>query len=374
MGYYSKTAKLKEIFLGDLAGERFGKSETIPAALHLSKIYAVSRNTIRKMLFELENEGILHRNGNNELLFTNGSVSNLHNSLTSSTAATEKRTVLGWFYSGSRDQLIVERTRGIERFVEENNLELRVVTSLQGHTPLLRQLENIENCGIDGVLVANHPLPSYVAALERLDSIHYPLVIACGHPQGEKFNVVMEDDFFGTYAATSYLLSNHDCPVYFLGNTGNIDARLDAFRRAIYDFGISTKSINDHIRILSQEMDAPANWDMIRKMLVPSKFIRQFVSSLPSPAGIVCANDYIAFGVYEAAVELGLKIGRDLLVTGFGNLPFACRLKPSLTTVQVDYEKLGYQAAWLLYGLICHRIKGPACLQISAKLLNRDSC
>ena len=80
-----------------------------------------------------------------------------------------------------------------------------------------------------------------------------------------------------------------------------------------------------HIHFLKQEMDAPQNWDMRQKMLLPGKLIRPFLSGLKLPAGIVCANDYIAFGVYEAAIDLGLKIGRDLMVTGFSALPFAAR-------------------------------------------------
>ena len=82
----------------------------------------------------------------------------------------------------------------------------------------------------------------------------------------------------------------------------------------------------------------------------------------------------IAFGVYEASCELGIKVGRDLLVTGFGDLPFAQRLSPPLTTIQVEYEKLGYQAAWLLYQQITGKISVPTRLSISTKLQKRSSC
>lgn len=76
--------------------------------------------------------------------------------------------MLGWFYSGSCDQLIVARTRGIERFVEEHNLGLRIFTSLHGHEPVLGLLDHIQGCGVDGVLVANHPLPRYTETLNHL--------------------------------------------------------------------------------------------------------------------------------------------------------------------------------------------------------------
>ena len=373
MNYHSKTARLKEIFLGDLAGERF-KKDPIPSALHLSELYAVSRNTIRRMLKELEAEGTLLRCSNNRFLrISTPKQADRENKAKTKLRLRTKRSVIGWFYSGSRDQLIVERTKGIERFVEENDLELRVVTSIHGHEPILDLLENIQDCGINGVIVANHPLPRYTETLNHLRDIHFPVVIACGQPTSSDMNVVAEDDFHGIYAATTYLLGTYDCPVYFLGGPGNIEERKEAYRQAMWDAGLGPE-VNKRIQVLKPEMDAPQNWDMRQKMLLPGKLIRPFLSGLKLPVGIVCANDYIAFGVYEASCELGIKVGRDLLVTGFGDLPFAQRLNPPLTTIQVDYEKLGYQAAWLLYQQITGKISVPTRLSISTKLQKRSSC
>ena len=240
--------------------------------------------------------------------------------------------MLGWFYSGSCDQLIGARTRGIERFVEEHKLGLRSVTSLHGHEPVLGLLDHIQGCGVDGVLVANHPLPRYTETLNRLTETGFPVVVACGQAPNCHASIVAEDDFHGIYAATSHLLEMYRNPIYFLGGAGNIEIRLRGFRQAMCDAGFIRES-EKHIHILKQEMDAPQNWDMRQKMLLPGKLIRPFLSGLKLPAGIVCANDYIAFGVYEAAIDLGLKIGRDLMVTGFSDLPFAARLEPPLTTV-----------------------------------------
>lgn len=373
MNYHSKTTRLKEIFLNDLAGERFGGDGRLPSALHLSKLYAASRNTIRRMLGELEAEGVLRRESNHRLQAVGIPMRNRASGFREEPQQPEaKRPVLGWFYSGSCDRLIVARTRGIERFVEEHNLELRIFTSLHSHEPVLGLLDHIQGCGIDGVLVANHPLPCYTEMLNRLTEAGFPMVIACGQVPNCHTSIVAEDDFHGIYVATSHLLETYRHPVYFLGGSGNIEIRLRGFQQAMCDAGFIRES-QKHIHILKQEIDAPQNWDMRRKMLLPGKLIRPFLSGLKPPAGIVCANDYIAFGVYEAAIDLNLKIGRDLMVTGFSDLPFAARLEPPLTTVHVDYEKLGYQAAWLLHQLITGKITVPTRLLISAKLQQRTS-
>ena len=98
MNYHSKTTRLKEIFLNDLAGERFGEAGRIPSALQLSKLYTASRNTIRRMLGELEAEGVLHRGSNHRLQAAGIPVRNhAPASRQEPTGTDAKRPVLGWF-------------------------------------------------------------------------------------------------------------------------------------------------------------------------------------------------------------------------------------------------------------------------------------
>jgi LacI family transcriptional regulator len=92
------------------------------------------------------------------------------------------------------------------------------------------------------------------------------------------------------------------------------------------------------------------------------------------PASIVCANDYIAFGVYEAAKELGLKVGRDLAVTGFDNLTFSSRIDPPLTTVHVDPERIGYLAAKLIHQHIQKQFSEPQQVIVPSEIKERSSC
>lgn len=52
----------------------------------------------------------------------------------------------------------------------------------------------------------------------------------------------------------------------------------------------------------------------------------------------VCFNDSMALGVYQAAAELGLKVGEDISVTGFDDTFFSRHLTPSLTTIAIDKD------------------------------------
>lgn len=74
------------------------------------------------------------------------------------------------------------------------------------------------------------------------------------------------------------------------------------------------------------------------------------------PTAIVCAVDRAALGVYEAAADLGLKVGEDISVIAYDGLPEGAYASPGLTTYAVDSHAAGARLAELLID----RIRGTA--------------
>ena len=71
------------------------------------------------------------------------------------------------------------------------------------------------------------------------------------------------------------------------------------------------------------------------------------IRSLPSharPTAVIAANDLVAAGVLRGAQERGWDVPADLSVTGWDNDQIAAFLSPSLTTVDVDLERVGSRA------------------------------
>lgn len=65
----------------------------------------------------------------------------------------------------------------------------------------------------------------------------------------------------------------------------------------------------------------------------------------PPPTAVFAFNDQMAMGVYQAATEHGLRIGRDLSVVGVDDLQLiAAALRPGLTTVALPHEEMGRAA------------------------------
>ena len=70
---------------------------------------------------------------------------------------------------------------------------------------------------------------------------------------------------------------------------------------------------------------------------------------------VQCGNDQMAVGAVRALKEAGLRVPEDVSVLGFDDLPFAAHLVPPLTTIRVDAEWQGREAAELLLRRLVER-------------------
>ena len=74
---------------------------------------------------------------------------------------------------------------------------------------------------------------------------------------------------------------------------------------------------------------------------------------LPNPpTAIMTGNDLMAFGVMSLAQSRGLRVGDDLAVGGFDDIPAAEHVHPGLTTVHQPIYQIGQQLARTLLDMI----------------------
>ncbi|MGM1064806.1 LacI family DNA-binding transcriptional regulator [Saccharothrix sp. Mg75] len=76
------------------------------------------------------------------------------------------------------------------------------------------------------------------------------------------------------------------------------------------------------------------------------------------PEALVCFNDRLAFGAYQALAEAGLSVPDDVSVIGFDDHPIASWMRPRLTTVALPHHELGARAVEVLLDLFERRRRG----------------
>ncbi|GAA3661587.1 LacI family transcriptional regulator [Lentzea atacamensis] len=70
------------------------------------------------------------------------------------------------------------------------------------------------------------------------------------------------------------------------------------------------------------------------------------------PKALVCLNDRLASGAYQALTEAGLSVPEDVSVIGFEDHPIASWMRPRLTTVALPHYELGVRAVKVLVDLV----------------------
>lgn len=80
-------------------------------------------------------------------------------------------------------------------------------------------------------------------------------------------------------------------------------------------------------------------YDLTRKLLKTKR-----------PRALLCLNDRLAFGAYQALGEAGITVPEDIALVSFDNDELASYLRPGLTTIGLPHEEMGRKAVELMLG------------------------
>ena len=86
----------------------------------------------------------------------------------------------------------------------------------------------------------------------------------------------------------------------------------------------------------------------------------ELMSETPRPTAVLCANDTVAIGAFNAARALGLAVPADVSIVGFDDLPMAAWEVFNLTTVHQPMEEMARAAVTLLIERIEGRVDSAA--------------
>ena len=78
------------------------------------------------------------------------------------------------------------------------------------------------------------------------------------------------------------------------------------------------------------------------------------------PRALVCFNDRLAFGAYQALAEAALSVPHDVSVVSFDDHPIASWVRPRLTTVALPHHELGVKAVEVLFAAAERRKRAKA--------------
>lgn len=200
---------------------------------------------------------------------------------------------------------------------------------LEKASPALRQME------ADGIILRD------TEKVEEALAIGLPTVII-GHHQSEiagQVNVVTDSEAIGRMGAEHLL----QCGFKHFGFCGHLDSPMEKTSWS----EVRAECFGSRIR--KAGLTAPAQYALSRTAKhwpKERRALARWLNSLPKPLGLMACNDDCGQQVIEACQLAGLSVPDQVGVIGADNDELVCGLTdPPLSSIAINFEKAGYEAA-----------------------------
>lgn len=205
--------------------------------------------------------------------------------------------------------------------------EILVATTGDDPVEQRHRIELLRGRRVDGLIImtAHVGEEDYFDDLKR-DGLKFVLAYrgVGEHP------VVRGDDLGGGHHVTRHLLSKGHRRIGVIAGPAYAPGaaqRVDGYRAALGEAGVrvdpeliveSGRGIDDGERVARQLLKLPS-----------------------PPTAIFAVTDLLAIGAMSAIQEAGLRVGNDIAVVGYNDIPLAARLPVPLTSVQTPADDIG---------------------------------
>jgi LacI family transcriptional regulator len=236
----------------------------------------------------------------------------------------------------------IQVLQGVDRYCREHGrweYHLEANTTMETMT---RAWSAIQRWKPDGIIACM--LNQGVARLARESGL--PAVNVTGHSDWTGPSVVTDTVAVGRMVA-KHFLSNGLKSFAFCARTGESSAQRmsDGFEQELREAGFRCDIITDRMTGgLETDWVKNHNQTMLR------------LAKLKKPAGVFCVYDYRAHEVAWTCHHLGLRVPDDVAIVGKDNSETLCRLSsPPLSSVELDCQRIGFEAARMLSGMVSGR-------------------
>lgn len=168
---------------------------------------------------------------------------------------------------------------------------------------------------------------------------HRTVLLNCVDPDGAYPAVLPDERAGGRTAAEALLRHGITGAVYVVGEDPTPEALAGPLRLA----GLTERLAEAHAPPAGV---LPCSW------AVGDAYdtVHRWLAGGGRPAALVCLNDRVAMGAYQALADHGLDVPGDVSVVSFDGSELAGWLRPPVVSVEVPYAALGARAVELLTG------------------------
>jgi len=329
-----KFIQVKNYLLNLFKKERFETGRQLPTEFDLMDELEVSRNTVRKAILELENEGVVSRRHGSGTYFV---------SLEKEIPQGGGLIGLGNFYF--MDYIYPEIIRGIEDTLYESGYSLVLANCNQDYSREISSIQRLIDQGIKGLILEpsrNFLLDKDHPMMNLLSTLKIPVVATHWGGANTDFSTVTLNDELAGYQAVRYLLNKGHKRI---GIVYKNDVQASCFRYNGYCKAMKEAGLEVLPELVASYDDNDESRDKNQGYLCTEEILQKSGRDITA---LFYFNDNIALQGYEALKEMNLRIPEDISVIGFDNFHHTHLVSPPLTTFEHPKYNLGKWAAKIL--------------------------
>lgn len=255
--------------------------------------------------------------------------------------ASKKATLIGMIVPDIENPFFAAVYSGADKVVREYEYTTLLGGSNDTYEREEKLLQTMMEHQASGILLT--PAFSHKELLGRIGN-RVPICLIDRDIEGIDCDRVLIDNRRGTYEATKLFIQKGHRKLAII--TGPLDStpgkeRFEGFKRCLEDYGIE----------LNQ------NYIQIGNFRADSGFqLGKVLLELPDPpTAILSCNNLMTIGLLEGIHTSSFRIGANLGVIGFDDLPIATLMDPNLTVVSRPMNEMGECAA----NMLIQRIQNP---------------
>jgi GntR family transcriptional regulator of arabinose operon len=327
---FPKYIQLKKEIQSWIYSGRFKSNEQLPSEHELSRLFSMSRQTVRQAVGEMVQEGLLYRI-QGKGTYCSGSLQRRMND-------TPTIGVLTTYISDYIFPLIV---RGAEATLRSRGYQLLLASTDNNKDKERESLEMMLAQSVGGLIIEptksaeGNPSESYYRALED-QGIPYIMI-------NERYAeldcpCIKVNDELGVYKAVEYLILGGHRHIAGFFKTDDLQGvnRRNGFIAAHQHYQLPL--IDGRI----------VSYNTEERFTKPFSIAAAMLQQANRPTAFVCYNDELAIRMLDIVREASLRVPDDLSIIGFDDSFLATATEVKLTTIVHPKIELGIKAAELL--------------------------
>ena len=312
----------------------YSVGEQIPTESALQEMYQVSRQTVRKAILELSNEGFLRSE--------KGSGTYVSNQYRSKSSGNTNNKIIGVITTYISDYIFPSIIRGIEGRLNEDNYSLLLASTNNDVAQEKKALEMMLSYGVDGLIVEPtksnlyNPNIAYYLTFKEQD---VPFIMINAYYEELDVPFFCLDDVQSSYLATKELISKGHKKIGIISKMDDLQGkyRMKGYIKALGEAKLRFQPE----QVLSFDTESKQNL---------STNVKNFlIENIDMLTAIVCYNDEVGLEVVNVCRQLDISIPEELSIIGQDNSYIAKNANIKLTTLTHPQEQMGRDAAdWVI--------------------------